>query len=79
MFLGRRSTCSAYVASTIRNEDTRDQFLVSLSKYYKLLLYDIKIAGFTGFSQTKNRLRLVLEISLGNYYKLSLYDLTIAG
>ncbi|XP_060559823.1 putative uncharacterized protein DDB_G0277003 [Ruditapes philippinarum] len=31
MFLGRRSTCSAYVASTIRNEDTRDQFLVSLN------------------------------------------------
>ncbi|XP_053392683.1 uncharacterized protein LOC123562779 [Mercenaria mercenaria] len=31
LFLGNGPTCTAYIASTIRNEDTRDQFLISLS------------------------------------------------
>jgi len=38
-FLARPGTgegdtqCVAYIASTIRNEDTRDQFLIALSKF----------------------------------------------
>lgn len=36
LFLTRsvgQSSCVAYIASTVRNEDTRDQFLIALSKF----------------------------------------------